>query len=58
MTATKPSLIIKITKHIHKYANSQWCVSDKELIYTLLLLFLFLLDKKKVAQGVEAVIQP
>ena len=55
----EPRLIIKIIKYIHKYTSTQCWVSDKELIYTLLLLLLFLLDKKeKVAQGVEAVIQP
>ena len=50
---------MKIIKYIHKYTSTQSWVSDKELIYSLLLLLLFLLDKKeKVAQGVEAVIQP
>ena len=49
MTASRPKP--KITKYIHKYTSTQCWVSDKELIYILLLLFLFLLEKKeKVAQ--------
>ena len=57
----EPSLIIKLAKYIHKYKNTRYCISDKEMIHALLLLLLLLLflpDKKeKVTQGVEATLK-